>query len=207
MATRGLSVNELKDCSLWWHGPSWLDSNHLSWPVWNLSEITPESLEEIRESNPEISIVAVDGKCDKDVFLFGVDKLHYSSMRKLLRISVYILRFIKLKVWNKLQEEIRRKHQSFYLLSTLFRGLRDAGHITFREIKLVSLLCIYTLQHLYFKAVFVAIKQKRRHCLQTQLGLQLEILRCYGRYMLMRISQKKQNFQSYYLVEVGLQDC
>jgi len=145
VATRGLSVNELNDCSLWWHGSSWLDGNHFSWPVWNLSEITPESLEEIRKSNPEITIVAgVDGKCDKDVFLFGVDKLHYSSMWKLLRISVYILRFIKLKVWNKLQEETRRKHQSFHLLSTLFKGLRDTGNITFREIKLVSLLWIYT---------------------------------------------------------------
>ena len=101
-----------------------------------------------------------------------MDKPHYSSLWKLLRVSVYILRFIKIKVWNKLREETRRKHQRFHLLSTVFRELVDADHITFREIKLVSLLWIYTLQHYHFKAVFIAIKQKRCHCLQIQLGLQ-----------------------------------
>ena len=37
-------------------------------------------------SSAVITIVASDGKCDKDVFLFGVDKLFYSSLRKLLRV-------------------------------------------------------------------------------------------------------------------------
>ena len=71
LATRGLSVDELHHCSLWWHGQSWLQSDHLSWPEWSLPEITPESLEEIRKSNlsADITIVASDGKCDKDVFL------------------------------------------------------------------------------------------------------------------------------------------
>jgi len=187
LATRGLSVEELSHCLLWWHGPSWLQSNHLSWPVWNLPELTPEGLEEIKKSklSADITIVAGDGKCNEEVFLFGMDKLCYSSLRKLLRVSVYILRFIKIMVWNKLKEETRRKHQQFYLLSTLFRELVDIGPITFREIKLTSLLWIYTLQHHHFWEVFVAIKQKKRHCLQMQLGLRLdefEILRCHGRY-------------------------
>ena len=43
LATRGLSVSELCECSLWWHGPSWLGTNHLSWPAWSLPEITAES--------------------------------------------------------------------------------------------------------------------------------------------------------------------
>ena len=69
----------------------------------------------------------------------------------------------------------------------------DTDPIIFREIKLVSLLWIYTLQHYHFKTVFIAIKQKRRHCLQIQLGLQLdefEILRCHGRYAYADINEE-----------------
>jgi len=180
VATRGLSVNELNDCSLWWHGPSWLDSNHLSQLIWNLSEITPECLEEIRKSNPEITIVTgVDGKCDKDVFLLGVDKPCYSSMQKLLRISVYILRFIKLKVWNKLQEETRRKHQNFHLLSTRMPVILHFVNLSYYHF------CGFILFNI------IILKQF------------LLLLYC----MLMLTSQKMQNVQSYYLIEVGLENC
>ena len=36
LATRGKTVSELNKSSLWWHGPSWLETNSLSWPVWKL---------------------------------------------------------------------------------------------------------------------------------------------------------------------------
>lgn len=44
-ATRGLSVSDISDCSLWWHGPDWLLCDELKWPTKNLPEITPEKLE------------------------------------------------------------------------------------------------------------------------------------------------------------------
>ena len=105
-------------------------------------------------------VAGVDGKWDKDVFLFGMGKPHYSSLWRLLRVSVYVIRFIKMKVWNKLQEETRRKHQSFHLLIIIFRVLVDTGPIIWHEIKSASLMWIYTIQHYHFKAVFIAIKQK-----------------------------------------------
>ena len=145
-------------------------------------------------------VAGVDEKGNKDVFLFGMDKPCYSSLRRLLRVSVYVFRSIKMKVWNKLQEENRRKHQSFHLLITVFRVLVDTGPIIWREIKSASLMWIYTIQHYHFTAVSIAIKQKRRHCLQKQrhclqkqLGLQLdefEILQCYGRYTYTDIRDK-----------------
>ena len=69
----------------------------------------------------------------------------------------------------------------------------DTGPIIWCEIKSASLMWIYTIQHYHFTAVFIAIKQKRCHCLQKQLGLQLdgfEILRCYGRYTYTDIRDK-----------------
>jgi len=32
LATRGISVDDYKDKSLWWHGPSWLRSSSETWP-------------------------------------------------------------------------------------------------------------------------------------------------------------------------------
>ena len=40
-ATRSLTVAEITDCSLWWHGPEWLQLWEETWPKWNLPSITP----------------------------------------------------------------------------------------------------------------------------------------------------------------------
>ena len=45
LATRGHSVSELKECSLWWHGPTWLQLNEHSWPSGNMPDFTSEELE------------------------------------------------------------------------------------------------------------------------------------------------------------------
>jgi len=85
--------------------------------------------------------------------------------------SLYTQVFVKIKVWIKLKEENKRRFEQFHLLSTILRKLTDIGPITSCEIRLTSLLWIYTLQHHHFQEVFVAIKQKKRHCLQMQPGL------------------------------------
>ena len=170
-ATRGLTVSTINKSSLWWHGPSWLETNRLLWPVWNSSEITPENLEHLEaEFNRSKSFtegvhVAVDKLNEKEVLLFGIQKPLCSSLRRLLRISVYVLRLLKKKVWNKLDEEI----------------------------KLVSLLWIYTIQCHHYRDVFIALKNNKRNCLQKQLGLQEDefgILRCHGRYANADISEE-----------------
>ena len=42
IATRGSSVFELSQSTLWWHGPSWLQEDDSSWPVWNFFDIIPK---------------------------------------------------------------------------------------------------------------------------------------------------------------------
>ena len=104
-ATRGLSVQEIKCSSLWWHGPSWLQDDDSLWPVGSYSDTAPEILQqtdnEVRKLKPscEVSNIAVDEKAS---LVFGIDPLRYSSLRKLLRITVFVLRFIKIKVWNRI---------------------------------------------------------------------------------------------------------
>jgi len=43
----GLSVADIQECLLWWHGPDWLRSPQAQWPTWNLPELTPEILGQI----------------------------------------------------------------------------------------------------------------------------------------------------------------
>ena len=193
-ATRGLTVLELEKSSLWWHGPSWLETNSLSWPTWNLSEITSEEFKylesEFKGFKSSIEVAHVAGT-EKEVLLFGVEKSPCSSLRGLLRISVYVLRFLKLRIWNKLDERKRNLFQH-KLLKIIFEDLSNS-YITIREIKLVALLWVHTIQHHYYKDVFIALKSNKRNCLQKQLGLQEDeygILRCYGRYANADISEE-----------------
>ena len=97
-----------------WHGPSWLGTNNLSWPVWNLSEVTSEDFKylesEFKGSKPSIEVVHVVGT-EKEVLLFGVEKPLCSSLRRFLRISVHVLWFLKMRIWNKLPEGKRNSFQ------------------------------------------------------------------------------------------------
>ena len=43
-ATRGLTVSEIKESKLWWHGPMWLQYVECNWPSWNLCDISSDDL-------------------------------------------------------------------------------------------------------------------------------------------------------------------
>ena len=184
-ATRGLSVQEIMCSSLWWHGPSWLQEDDTFWPVTSPSDIIPEVLQqansEIRKSSVEVSHVTVEeGKW----LPFGIDPSRYSSLEKLLRVSTFVFRFIKTKIWNRIGPSQRKLIQN-KLLTTILTSGGERGPVTASEIKLICLLWIFVTQHKYFEEVYSAIQYKKRNCLQMQLGLkpdEFQILRCYRRY-------------------------
>ena len=94
IATRGSSVSQINQSTLWWHGPSWLQNDDSSWPVWNLSDITPEVLNQVQSETRECKLVIEvsniagvnNNKQDQKeiALLFGVDEKCYSSLRRLL---------------------------------------------------------------------------------------------------------------------------
>ena len=187
VATRGSSVSEIGQSDLWWHGPTWLKNEDSLWPLWNLPDITPDVLDEInRETRIQhvLETTIVTGETSQQDSLLGIDEKRYSLLRKLLRISVYILRFIKRKIWNKINREKFLKQ--YKLLRTVLDNVKDSGFISAQEVKLSSLLWTSFIQRRQYGKVFVAIKNKRRHCLVMQLGLNTDehnVLRCYGRYL------------------------
>ena len=48
-ATHGLTVQEIVNCELWWHGPKWLKFEQTTWPSWNMPDITPDKLDHLFE--------------------------------------------------------------------------------------------------------------------------------------------------------------
>ena len=57
-ATRGLTVTEIKESKLWWHGPAWLQYAECDWPSRNLSDISSDDLEKMLSQ----------AKCGSDLF-------------------------------------------------------------------------------------------------------------------------------------------
>ena len=86
--------------NLWWHGPSWLQNKESAWPVKNLPNKNSKMLIQIQSEEKGIKELAtVAGINEKDqekqiVSLFGVDEKRYSSLRKLIRVSIYVMRYI-----------------------------------------------------------------------------------------------------------------
>ena len=103
--TRGLSDIEIKETKLWWHGPSWLKNSEDSWPDWHvLSDVSREKGAKTSKVFYDMASVSHDSDCEnKERYsVFDIDANKYSSLRKLLRITVYCLKFIKQSVWDNL---------------------------------------------------------------------------------------------------------
>ena len=71
---------------------------------------------EIKESQVMVEMTT---EAKKDVFLLGIKSLAL-SLRKQLCVSVFVLRYIKLKIWNKVPVEKRGNCFGNHLLKTVF---------------------------------------------------------------------------------------
>ncbi|XP_066592980.1 uncharacterized protein [Prorops nasuta] len=71
MATRGIIPQEIVNCSLWWHGPTWLSSK-----ICNI----------VQENNKIQSVHVHKGASDPDLLL------RFSTLTRLLRVTAYCLR-------------------------------------------------------------------------------------------------------------------
>ncbi|XP_046608737.1 uncharacterized protein LOC124299524 [Neodiprion virginianus] len=94
LPTRGLKPSELKDSSLWWHGPTWLTKPSSEWPK------TTEQFTTQEESSPDESHVFVSQESD---LMAWTEK--FSSIDKLVRIPSYIHRW---RANSKLERSKRR---------------------------------------------------------------------------------------------------
>ena len=108
--------------------------------------MTPEVLEEIQKeikgAKTQVEMSTVAAAIDEDQFsLFGTKK-SCSSLRKLLRVSIYVMKFLKIIIWKKLEANRRKSLQHCKLLVTVFDTLKEKKPISSQEIRAVSLLWI-----------------------------------------------------------------
>ena len=92
--SRGLIFDKFKDSRLWMHRPEWL-KNDGQWPVWNALEIGNSSAVATEEpKTTEITESHINVEIESTGITRLIDIQRFSRYQKLLRVTVYVLRFI-----------------------------------------------------------------------------------------------------------------
>ncbi|GFU42598.1 integrase catalytic domain-containing protein [Nephila pilipes] len=114
--SRGISVRELKDSELWWHGPPWLKEKF--WPKIEKQNVSSLNLE-LKSKFRDIS--------QNEVILENREKLlniaKFSSYLKLLRVTAFVFRYIynirnTLKKRGAVDTEELKKSEEYWIKET-----------------------------------------------------------------------------------------
>ena len=83
LATRGRAITELAESTFWWEGPSFLKDDKSFWPPAPSSDKTPETCEKRAVQTYLAKVRNIDLKPN-----------HFSTYRRLCRVTAFVLRFI-----------------------------------------------------------------------------------------------------------------
>ena len=174
IGTRGSTFQELNQNQLWFHGPAWLHQPDL--PEWNLPSITNETLSEVmterqkKQGTIEIGMTAAQIDLNN---LIDVNK--HSSLRKLLKTTLYIFRFLKKSIWHKLSVETRSKH---YFLNQILEPVQKSGSILLKEWKIAQLFWDHKTQQNQFGDIIFNL-QKNKVLLCHSLSTLLDFVKSF----------------------------
>ena len=135
----------------------WLEKPEELWLEYSLPEITPEVIKEMQTNNTPIVFyevpALVDQSCDdldKGFSVCGIDEKRYSLLRKLLKIIVYCLKFIKQLIWSKLSSKFKKTTgEEYQLIVLVFNSVSNEMSISAGDIKLAAMLWVpYTVFNL-----------------------------------------------------------
>ena len=121
----------------------------------------------------------------------AIDEKKYSSLRKLLRVTVFCLKFIRIRVWNRCSDELKEKIRNRHKILKIIDDLKDHS-IYSQDIKSVRLFWVYVVQQRRYADVFHAITKRQQNGLTKQLGLtpnEYGILTCHGRFLNAEMSE------------------
>lgn len=101
LISRSTTVNDLRDSTLWWHGPNFLQLPSEKWPAWNkattkIPDQTEVAAEERKPVNPyKVNIITYAGSDNHPVSLIA----KYKCLAKVVRITAYYNRAIA--IWRR----------------------------------------------------------------------------------------------------------
>ncbi|XP_068704703.1 uncharacterized protein [Montipora foliosa] len=98
IASRGIKSTELKESSLWLHGPDFLSKSSEQWPVQPTVVQVREDLSELKSFKPAVSglvTTCVQGKEEEASLDNLINLENFSSLTKLLRVTVLVVLFIE----------------------------------------------------------------------------------------------------------------
>ncbi len=159
LPTRGCSVDELKSNTLWWHGPSFLLLPESEWPVSEIGELDPITIDKIKSESPKILYQAtsshfVTGSVQQEVHSpFNMNIENFSSLLKLVRITAWAKRFVH---------------------NVKYKGQKLSGELSAHEIESAKMCWIKYVQKVHFRPEIHAIVSGGKNPLVYQLGLQLD---------------------------------
>ena len=123
----------------------------------------------------EMTSVTYSHDVDKVSSVCGIDENKYSSLRRLLRVTVNCLKFIKRRAWLALIQSRRESIEGrCKLLSFVLNSLSDGSSVCAGDLQVSALLWVFVVQKQKFADVFIAIVKNRKLCLIHQLGLRLD---------------------------------
>ncbi|KAI5738688.1 hypothetical protein M8J77_009940 [Diaphorina citri] len=170
IACRGEKLSSLQNNETWWHGPKWLCQSEGHWPQWSFTdEISPQT--EVSMDNA-LSVPAVK-QLSKPLARkpIPVDHEKFNSFNKLVNVTCYVLKFIRL---------CRRQKE-------------NKGNISIIEYEESKLSWIKFAQHQKFASTLQELKRGHKDQLSQQLGLVLDennILRCKGTFVELKVDGK-----------------
>ena len=89
IGSRGMTASSLKQSTLWWEGPSWLQQGKEAWP----KGFSLEDSTEVREERKKASVMLNVVQRNKQIGEF-IDLNRFSTLSALLRVTAYVQRFI-----------------------------------------------------------------------------------------------------------------
>ena len=94
--TREMNVEQFKQNTIWWHGPKWLLGTEREWPNSSISDTLPqECLDEMKHPQRTEKTAVLKTTVTAPSIRNFIDYDRFSDYQKLLRVTAYVLRFIR----------------------------------------------------------------------------------------------------------------
>ena len=90
--TRGMTVDDLKECNLWWTGPDFLQKAPETWPLRPDMKPTDDATNEICNNENRMTLTLIE---PRQPDLGRLDPARYSTWTRLVRVTAWVKRFIR----------------------------------------------------------------------------------------------------------------